>query len=110
MNITYHTYDEILKKLNNGDKRKSHNPIPYDALCLNELRRLSTQEVLDFINNVGSIRNKSDIRVMFRHGYGFSWSQLRVVAEYYGFVCDSGNRRKVHYVLPGEQDSSRKEQ
>ena len=62
---------------------------------------MSKGKVLGIVNQMGKIQNKSDIRIMFAYGYGFSWSELLDEVEKLGFQKDSGKSRKVHFVCPG---------
>ena len=83
---------------------KKLNPVPRDAMTLAELKQKSREEILGIINHAGSMDNKSDIRNMYAAGYGFSWTELDVVARYEGFVKDSGNKREVHYSFEGVEE------
>ena len=58
------------------NKEKGYNDVPIDALPIEELSKMSKGKVLGIVNQMGKIQNKSDIRIMFAYGYGFSWSEL----------------------------------
>ena len=81
-----------------------YNPVPEDALSLEELGKLSKQKILQILNKMGKTPNKSDIRVMFANGLGFSWQELQTAAKVLGFKTDTENSRMVHYYYPGEEE------
>ena len=97
---TVEQYREYMSGFPDDDKTQRHNPPPKDGMTLAELGQKSDVEILAIINEMGQCENKSDIRVMYCHGYSFSWNAMTVVAEFKGFVNDMPGQRKVHYSIP----------
>ena len=64
---------------------------------LKELGELTKEELLGIVNTMGKVNNKSSIEVMNQNGYAFTYAQLEIVAQYAGFIKDSGSSREVHY-------------
>lgn len=94
-------YMKLMNGPHDDNKEKGYNDVPIDALPIEELSKMSKGKVLGIVNQMGKIQNKSDIRIMFAYGYGFSWSELLDEVEKLGFQKDSGKSRKVHFVCPG---------
>lgn len=78
-----------------------HNPVPEDALTLSGLGKMSDGEILGILNKMSKTTNKSDIRVMYANGYGFTWTQLTVIAEFKGYQIDNPGTLKPHYSMSG---------
>lgn len=85
-------------------KDLKHNPVPEDAMSLSELRQKSDGELLGIVNHIGNMNNKSDIRYMYAEGFGFTWEKLKSVAEFLGFIKDSGKSNSVHHSAPGIEE------
>lgn len=80
-------YAEFMKNPQNDDKTKKNNPVPKDGRSIEELEDFSDDKLLRFINEVAKTPNKSDRRVMFAKGLGFTWEELKVVAKFKGYKC-----------------------
>lgn len=102
--ITCKEYAEYMAGDHDDAKDLRYNPVPEDALNLEELGKLSKQKILQILNKMGKTPNKSDIRVMFANGLGFSWQELQTAAKVLGFKTDTENSRMVHYYYPGEEE------
>ena len=103
---TVEQYREYMSGSPDDDKTQRHNPPPKDGMTLAELGQKSDGEILAIINEMGQCENKSDIRIMYSHGYSYSWNALTVVAEFKGFVVNTTpGQRKVQYSI---QDNSAK--
>lgn len=98
----YKGYVESGKMDDNSTQK--HNPVPVDALTLSALGKMNDGEILGIINTMSVAANKSDIRVMYANGYGFTWTQLTVVAEFKGYQIDNPGTNKPHYILPGVEE------
>ncbi|MDD7627533.1 MAG: hypothetical protein PUJ54_04800 [Lachnospiraceae bacterium] len=94
-------YAELMNGPHDDNRERGYNDVPVDALTLSDLRKKKIEEILGIVNQMGKVQNKSDIRVMYAHGYGFSWGDLLVVAAFLGFEKDSGTDRAVHFYCPG---------
>ena len=73
---------------------------PEDGITLAELGQKNDAEILRILNEMGQCENKSDIRIMYCHGYSFSWNDLTVVADFKGFINNTPGQRKAHYSMP----------
>ena len=83
-----------------------HNPVPKDAMSLKELGTKTNQEILKIVNKVGIMENKSDRREMYACGYGFTWGELKTIAEFKGFKLVEANTRKPQYELGATNDEA----
>lgn len=101
---TCEEYREYMKGNPDKNRDKCCNPVPEDAMTLAELGERSKEEILGIINQMGETDNKSDIRTMYAHGYGFSWGELVTIAAFLGFYKDSGSSREVHYSAKGVEE------
>ena len=90
------------------DKTQRHNPPPDDGMTLAELGHKRDDEILRILNEMGQCENKSDIRVMYCHGYSFSWNDLTVIADFKGFINDTPGQRKVQYSMPDSSAGEKK--
>ena len=97
---TVEQYKEYMSGSPDDDKTQRHNPPPDDGMTLAELGQKRDDEILQILNEMGQCENKSDIRVMYCHGYSFSWNDLTVIADFKGFINDTPRQRKAHYSMP----------
>lgn len=97
---TVEQYKEYMSGSPDDDKTQRHNPPPDDGMTLAELGQKRDDEILQILNEMGQCENKSDIRVMYCHGYSFSWNDLTVVADFKGFINDTPRQRKSKYLMP----------
>ncbi len=97
---TVEQYRKYMSGSPDDDRTQRHNPPPRDGMTLAELGKKCDTEILAIINEMGQCENKSDIRVMYCHGYSFSWNSLTVVAEFKGYINDTCGQRKAHYSMP----------
>lgn len=97
---TVEQYREYMSGSPDDDKTQRHNPPPKDGVTLSALGKKCDAEILAIINEMGQCENKSDIRVMYCHGYSFSWNDLTIIADFKGFINDTPGQRKVHYSMP----------
>lgn len=97
---TCEQYREYMGGIPDDNSTIKHNPIPEDAMKLYDLGKMTKAEILEIVNEMGQCENKSDIRVMYSHGYGFTWTQLTTVAEFVGFKNETPDKRKVVYSNP----------
>lgn len=93
-------YKEYMSGLHDDIKDKGKNPVPFDAMTLEDLGKKDKNYILNVVNQMGLTDNKSDIRIMYANGYGFSWSDLETVAKFNGFIKETGTKIKVQYSLP----------
>ena len=105
---TVEQYREYMSGSPDDDKTQRHNPPPKDGITLAELGRKRDNEILSIINEMGQCENKSDIRVMYCHGYSFSWNDLTVIADFKGFINDTPGQRKAHYSMPDNSAGEKK--
>ena len=105
---TVEQYREYMSGSPDDDKTQRHNPPPVDGMTLAELGQKSDGEILAIINEMGQCENKSDIRVMYCHGYSFSWNSLTVVAEFKGYINEMSGQRKAHYSMPDSSAGKKK--
>lgn len=103
---TCEQYREYMAGTPDDNRNEKHNPVPTDAMTLAELGRKTDEELISIINEMGQRENKSDIRVMYSHGYGFTWTQLTVIAEFKGFICENPGQRKPKYSLSENEDDN----
>ncbi len=108
--VPYKTCAEYKEYMESGkaddNSTLKHNPIPVDALSLSNLGQKDDGEILGIINTMSVVANKSDIRVMYAHGFGFNWTQLTVIAEFKGYQIDNPGTNKPHYIMPGVDEVS----
>ena len=97
---TVEQYKEYMSGSPDDDKTQRHNPPPDDGMTLAKLGQKRDDEILRILNEMGQCENKSDIRVMYCHGYSFSWNDLTVVADFKGFINDTPGQRKAQYSMP----------
>lgn len=97
---TCEQYREYMSGTPDDNSTIKHNPVPEDAMKLSDLGKKPKEEILQIVNEMGQCENKSDIRVMYAHGYGFTWTQLTTVAEFIGFKNETPDKRKVVYSNP----------
>ena len=81
-----------------------------EFMTLKELGELSKEKLLNIVNTMGKVNNKSSMEVMKKHGYDFTFAQLEVVAQYAGFTKISGSSREVRYVAEGIEEASDKKE
>ena len=92
-------YAEYMDGDHDKDSSIKHNPPPTDGMTLADLGKLSKSEILEIVNEMGKCPNKSDIRVMYSHGYSFSWTELRTVADFLGFVLKNPGTNTPQYSM-----------
>ena len=97
---TVEQYREYMSGSPDDDKTQRHNPPPDDGMTLAELGQKRDDEILRILNEMGQCENKSDIRVMYCHGYSFGWNDLTVIADFKGFINDTPRQRKSKYLMP----------
>ena len=105
---TVEQYREYMSGSPDDDKTQRHNPPPDDGMTLAELGQKRDDEILRILNEMGQCENKSDIRVMYCHGYSFSWNDLTVIADFKGFINDTPGQRKVQYSMPDSSAGEKK--
>ena len=66
------------------DVSERNNPAPKDAITLEEIasRTNYKQEIIDIISKMENVDNKSCIFAMYSHGYAFSWTKLKTIADF----------------------------
>ena len=84
-----------------NDTSVRRNPPPEDGMTLADLGKKSDAEILGIINKMGSVPKKSDIRIMYIHGYSFLWTELTTVAAFKNFKVDNPGEQCPHYSLEG---------
>lgn len=72
---------ELKKKTDVSEK---NNPAPEGAITLEEIASHTNykQEILDIISKMENVDNKSCIFAMYSHGYAFSWTKLKTIADF----------------------------
>lgn len=90
--FTKEKYQELHQKFVNAtqeekevmDTRQSANPAPSDGITLKQIAKLSNYktEIKKIKKEMEGVANKSCIYAMYAHGYGFSWSQLKTIADF----------------------------
>ena len=93
-------YKEYMAGTPDDNKNMKHNPPPKDGMTLAQLGTKSDSEILHIVNEMGATENKSDIRIMYAHGYAFTWDDLSTIAAFKDFKCSNpGERRPKYYSL-----------
>ena len=97
-------YKEFMTMPQNDDKTQKNNPAPKDGRSIAELAKLSEDRLLGLINKVAKTPNKSDRRVLFAMGLGFTWAELKVIAKFKGFQCRNESSNTPIYTLPKDRN------
>lgn len=98
-------YADYLKS-GNSEIAGSEKNVPKDAMTLSDLGRKTDIEIIQILNQMAVVPNKSDIRVMYAHGYGFSWTKLQIIAEFKGYTNTNEGSICPHFIKEGLNDYS----
>ena len=100
-------YKAYMEGEHDDDASIKNNPAPEDGMKKGELLKLSDIEILNIINSMATTDNKSDIRNMYAHGYAFSWSDLKNVADVKGFTKkDPSARHSTYYMTDTDNEET----
>ena len=101
--VPYKTCDEYKQNMDSGkyddNQSQKHNPCPTDAMPLKEFGLLSDEEIVKRINFMANQPHKSDIRVMYSNGYGFTWTTMQTIAAFKGFIDRNPGSNTPYYEL-----------